>query len=548
MTDYAADADEPLGPHYLNDPYLNKGTAFTCAERDNLGLHGLLPPRVLTQALQVEKIMENLRKKPDALQKYIAMMSLESRNKHLFYRVVLDHLKELMPIVYTPTVGQACQEYAHIFQSPRGMYISTEDKGQILERLRNWPYKDVRVIVVSDGERILGLGDLGANGMGIPVGKLALYTACAGVHPMQTLPILLDTGTNNEGLLEDPLYIGISDHRLRGPAYDELVEEFVQAVKRVFPNALIQFEDFATDNAFRLLAKYRHEICTFNDDIQGTASVTLAGLLASQRLTGLTLAEQTFLFLGAGEAGTGIADLVVSAMMEDGIPEDVARKRCWFVDSRGLVVRSRTDLAAHKQPYAHEHTGVGDFLAAVKDLKPTAIIGVSGHGKMFTKEIVEAMTELNEKPVIMALSNPTSRSECTAEEAYTWSGGRAIFASGSPFDPVTLDGTTYVPGQGNNVYIFPGVGLGVLASKSKHVTDDMFLAASRALAAKVNQEDLAHGCIYPPLSRIREVSAAIAEHVARIAFDEGLAQEDMPADMAAHIQSLMYWPDYPEFA
>ena len=536
------------GPVYLNDPYLNKGTAFTDAERSELGLHGLLPPRVLSQDLQADKIMENLRKKPDALQKYIAMMSLESRNKHLFYRVVLDNLRELMPIVYTPTVGQACQEYGHIFQRPRGLFISTNDKGHILERLQNWPYDDVRVIVVSDGERILGLGDLGANGMGIPVGKLALYSACAGIHPMQTLPILLDTGTNNDSLLEDPLYIGIPERRLRGPEYDELVDEFVQAVRARFPRALLQFEDFATDNAFRMLEKYRNEICTFNDDIQGTASVSLAGLLASQRLTGLRLADQTFLFLGAGEAGTGIADLVVSAMMDDGIPEAEARGRCWFVDSRGLVVKSRQDLAAHKLPYAHDHPGLKDLLSAVKELRPTAIIGVSGRGAMFTREIVEEMARINEKPVIMALSNPTSQSECTAEEAYTWSGGRAIFASGSPFDPVDYEGKTFVPGQGNNVYIFPGVGLGVLASDASRVTDEMFMAASWALAEKVDEADLADGCIYPPLNRIREVSASIAERVAEIAFREGIAQAEKPDDLAGRIKSLMYWPDYPAYA
>lgn len=548
MSQFQFDAVEKEGPHYLHDPYLNKGTAFTEAERDLLGLHGLLPPHVLSQDLQAEKIIENLRKKPDALQKYIAMMSLESRNKHLFYRVVLDNLRELMPIVYTPTVGQACQEYGHIFQRPRGLFISTRDKGKILERLQNWPYDDVRVIVVSDGERILGLGDLGANGMGIPVGKLALYSACAGIHPMQTLPILLDTGTNNEALLEDPLYIGISENRLRGPEYDALVAEFIEAVQARFPKALLQFEDFATDNAFRLLANYRNEICTFNDDIQGTASVSLAGLLASQRLTGLSLADQTFLFLGAGEAGTGIADLVVSAMMDDGIPEAEARVRCWFVDSRGLVVKSRQDLAAHKLPYAHEHEVLPDFLAAVKALRPTAIIGVSGQGAMFTREIVEAMTEINDKPVIMALSNPTSKSECTAEEAYVWSGGKAIFASGSPFDPVNYAGRTFVPGQGNNVYIFPGVGLGVMASAASRVTDEMFMAASWALAEKVDESDLVQGCIYPPLSRIREVSAEIARRVAEIAFKEGFAQIEKPEDLADHVRSLMYWPDYPEFA
>ena len=322
------------GLQLLNDPYLNKGSAFTRAERDAFGLHGLLPPSELTLELQAARILENFHKKSDPLEQYIFLMALESRNKTLFYRVVLDNLTQMMPIVYTPTVGQACEEYGHIFRKPRGLYISAEDKGVILSRLQNWPIDDVRVVVVTDGERILGLGDLGANGMGIPVGKLALYTVCAGIDPQKTLPITLDVGTENETLLQDPLYIGLTQRRLRGAEYDDLVDEFIQAVQKRFPNALIQFEDFATSNAFRFLAKYRDSICTFNDDIQGTASVALAGLIAAQRLTGSTLVQQKFLFLGAGEAGVGIADLIVSALVEEGVPAAEARARCWFVDSR----------------------------------------------------------------------------------------------------------------------------------------------------------------------------------------------------------------------
>ncbi len=538
----------PTGLQILANPYQNKGTAFTPAERDLLGLHGLLPPRVLTQELQAARIMENFNKKPTPLEKYIFLMALESRNKNLFYRVVIDNIEDLMPIVYTPTVGQACQEYGHIFRRPRGLFISAADKGKIRDRLQNWPNEDIRVIVVTDGERILGLGDLGANGMGIPVGKLALYTVCAGINPTQTLPITLDVGTENETLLRDPLYIGLSQRRLRGAAYDELIEEFVDAVQEVFPQALLQFEDFATENAFRLLARYRDKICTFNDDIQGTAGVTLAGLLAALRLTGGSLADHKFLFLGAGEAGTGIADLIVSAMEEDGVDAAAARSRCWFVDSQGLVIQAREGLAEHKLAYAHEHAPVRDFLTAVQTLKPTAIIGVSGQPRMFTKDIVEAMAEMNEHPVIFALSNPTSKAECTAEEAYTWTEGRAIYASGSPFGPVTLNGRTFVPGQGNNVYIFPGVGLGILAGEIRQVTDGMFLAAARALAAEVTAADLARGQIYPALNRIRAVSATIALAVAELAYEKNLAARPRPADLKAHIRSLMYDPVYPDFA
>jgi malate dehydrogenase (oxaloacetate-decarboxylating)(NADP+) len=532
------------GYQILNDPFLNKGSAFTEAEREAFDLRGLLPPMVLTQELQAARIMENFNKKPDALRKYTFMMSLESRNKNLFYRVIQDNLEALMPIIYTPTVGQACQEYGHIFRRPRGLFICAEDKGRILETLQNWPVDDVRVIVVTDGERILGLGDLGANGMGIPVGKLALYTVCAGINPQQTLPITIDVGTENESLLADPLYIGLTQRRLRGEAYDELLDEFIQAVQQRFPNALIQFEDFATNNAFQLLSKYRDVICTFNDDIQGTASVTLGGLLSAKKLTNSQLKDHKFLFLGAGEAGIGIADLVVSALQEEGLSQDEARRLCWFVDSRGLVVKSREDLAKHKLAYAHDHPKLPNLLEAVKTLHPTAIIGVSGRPNLFTKEVVEAMAEINEQPIIFALSNPTSNAECTAEEAYTWTNGRAIFASGSPFDPVSLNGKTYTPGQGNNVYIFPGVGLGAIASKARLVTDSMFLAASKALASLVTEEDLSIGLIYPPLTRIRDVSAAIACSVAEIAFETGLAAQERPTDLPAHVRNLMYEPAY----
>jgi malate dehydrogenase (oxaloacetate-decarboxylating)(NADP+) len=537
----------PHGVDLLHNPILNKGTAFTEAERDALGIRGLLPPRVMGQDLQVKRIMENFRNKPNDLEKYIFMIALQDRNETLFYRVLQEHIAEMMPIVYTPTVGRACQLYGHIFRRPRGVYVSARDRGRIAGLLKNWPTQDVRVIVVTDGERILGLGDLGANGMGIPVGKLSLYTACAGIHPSQTLPVTLDVGTNNETLRDDPLYIGLAEPRLRGAEYDALIEEFVQAVEKAFPKALIQFEDFATTNAFRLLQQYRDRTRMFNDDIQGTAAVAVAGIYSALRITRGKLADQKVLFLGAGEAGTGIADLLVSAMADEGVPAAQARSKCWFVDSKGLVVKSRTDLAEHKLPYAHVHEPIADFLAAVRAIKPTAIVGVSGHPKTFTKDVLKTMAEINERPIVFALSNPTSKAECSAEEAYGATGGRAIFASGSPFDPVVLDGKRFVPGQGNNAYIFPGVGLGVSASGAKRVTATMFFVAAKALAHEVSESDLASGSIYPPLSRIREVSKVIATAVAEVAFKEGLADGRRPTDLRGTIASLMYEPAYPTY-
>jgi malate dehydrogenase (oxaloacetate-decarboxylating)(NADP+) len=534
------------GVDLLHDPALNKGTGFSEKERDGLGLRGLLPARVFTQEGQMARVLENIRRKTSDIEKYIFLVSLQDRNETLFYRVVMGNIEEMMPLIYTPTVGQGCQEFGHIFRRPHGMFISHRDRGRVRQLLRNWPYGDVRMIVVTDGERILGLGDLGANGMGIPVGKLSLYTACAGIHPTQCLPVTLDVGTNNEALLKDPLYIGLPERRLRGQAYDELVDEFVTGVQEVFPKACIQFEDFGNVNAFRLLHHYRDRACMFNDDIQGTASVSMAGVYSALRITGNKLSDQKFLFLGAGEAGIGIGDLIVIGMVKEGMTEAEARRKCWYVDSKGLVVKSRTDLVEHKRPYAHDHAPVTDFLAAVESLKPTALIGVSGMPRTFTKQVVEAMARWNERPILFALSNPTSKSECTAEEAYTWSEGRAIFASGSPFPPVTVKGRTFVPGQGNNAYIFPGVGLGAIISEATRVTDEMFFAAAKTLADMVTEDDLAEGRIYPGLSRIREVSAAIATAVADVAFQRGLTTITRPADLAAHVKAQMYEPTYAE--
>jgi malate dehydrogenase (oxaloacetate-decarboxylating)(NADP+) len=536
--------DLPIGVDLLHNPLYNHGTAFTEAERDTYKLRGLLPPRVLTQEQQVQRALENFGKKPNDLEKYIYLIGLEDRNETLFYRLVMDNLEEMMPIIYTPTVGKACQEYAHIFRRPRGLYISTDDRGRVAEVLANWPHDNVEVVVVTDGERILGLGDQGANGMGIPVGKLSLYTACAGIDPAKTLPITLDVGTENERLLNDPIYIGLPRRRLRGAEYDALVDEFMTAVFQRYPQVMVQFEDFANLNAFRLLHKYRDQYCTFNDDIQGTASVTLSGIYSALRLTGGSLTEQKLLFLGAGEAGIGIADLIVSAMMDEGLTETEARQRCWFVDSRGLVESSRTNLAEHKRPYAHTFAPQADLLAAIEALRPTALIGVSGQGGQFTQPIVEAMAGLNERPIIFSLSNPTANSECTAEQAYWWTTGQAIFASGSPFDPVELNGRTYVPGQGNNSYIFPGVGLGVVATKARHVPDAMFMAAARTLASLVTEDDLAQGRVYPSLTRIREVSAAIGTAVAEVAYAQNLARVPRPDNLPAYIEAQMYQPRY----
>ena len=535
--------DMPTGLALLHDPLLNKGTAFTEAERDAFDLRGLLPAHVHTQEEQAVRVLNNLRKIADPLEKFVALNALHDRNESLFFRVLLDNIDEMQPLVYTPTVGLACQKFGHVFQRPRGLFITANDRGRVAQVLCNWPYT-AGIIVVTDGERILGLGDLGANGMGIPVGKLSLDTACAGIRPELCLPVMLDVGTNNGELLNDPYYVGLRQRRITGAAYDDLVEEFITAAREVFPGVLIQFEDFANHNAFRLLHKYRDRISTFNDDIQGTAAVALAGILSALRVTGQELTEQKILFLGAGEAATGIADLVASAMVTQGLSPAAAGERCWLVDSRGLVVKSRTDLAEHKKTYAHDHPPIGDFLTTIRTLKPTAIIGVAAVGGAFNQSVLEAMAEINERPIVFALSNPTSQAECTAAEAYRWTGGRALFACGSPFDPVIYNGRTYVPRQGNNSYIFPGVGLGAIVSGARKITDDMFMTAAHTLAHLVSEADLEQGSLYPALPRIREVSGHIGTAVANIAYKNNLAAKPMPEDLFAEVQSQMYDPRY----
>jgi len=529
----------------LNNPLLNKGTAFSESERDTLGIRGLIPARVFTMAEQLERALTALRSKPTTLEKYIYLVSLQNRNEILYYRLVMEHMEEIIPLIYTPTVGEACLKYGSIYRRARGLFISRHDKGRIKEILRNWPNKSTRLIVVTDGERILGLGDLGANGMGIPIGKLSLYSACAGVHPSYTLPITLDVGCNTKNLLSDPSYIGIQEERLRGKDYDSLIEEFITAVKEVFPKALLQWEDFGNSTAFHLLEKYRKALPSFNDDIQGTAAVALAGVIAALKLTNSQLSEQKILFLGAGEAGTGIADLCVAAMQEEGLSPAKARNKCWFVDSQGLVVKSRYEtLAHHKLPYAHEHKSIQHLIDAVKELKPTILIGVSAQPATFTEEVIQYMSKINNRPIIFALSNPTSKSECTAEQAYTWSNGAAIFASGSAFAPIQFNGKRIVPGQGNNVYIFPGIGLGALVSESTEITNKMFLTAAQTLAKLVTPEDLKEGRVYPPLNTIRDVSLEIATAVATEAYQSGTARAKHPANIKEDIKNRMFQPEY----
>lgn len=492
--------------------------------------------------------MESIRQYEVPLHKYVAMMELEERNERLFYKLLIDNVEELLPVVYTPTVGEACQKYGSIFKRPQGLFISLKEKGKILEVLKNWPERAIQVIVVTDGERILGLGDLGCQGMGIPVGKLALYTALGGIRPSACLPITIDVGTNNEKLLNDEFYIGLKQKRATGKEYYDLLHEFMTAVKQNYgEKVLIQFEDFANHNAFELLAEYGTTHLVFNDDIQGTASVVLSGLVASLKLLGGTLADHTFLFLGAGEAGTGIAELIaLEISKQTQAPVEETRKKIWLVDSKGLIVSARRGYIQHfKQPWAHEHEPVTNLLDAVKAIKPTVLIGTSGVGRTFTKEVVEAMAAFNKKPLIMALSNPTSQSECTAEEAYAWTEGRAIFASGSPFDPVEYQGKVFVPGQANNCYIFPGFGLGLVMSGTIRVHDDMLLAASEALASQVTDEHYAKGMIYPPFSNIRKISANIAASVAAKAYDLGVATRlPRPVDLVKFAESCMYTPNY----
>ncbi len=529
---------------FLQNPHLNRGTAFTIDQRAALGLEGLLPPMPTTIQTQVARIIMQLDMFDSDIQKYLFLSDLHARNEVLYYAVIMSDPAKFMPLVYTPTVGEACQKFDHIFHSASGVYLPITAKGRLRELLSHWPQSDIRFIVVTDGERILGLGDLGIGGMGIPVGKLALYTACAGVPPHLTLPITLDVGTNNHELLEDPFYLGLRQPRVRGAEYDAFIAEFVEAVQSLFPKSCLQWEDFANINAVPILERYRDKICTYNDDIQGTAAVALAGIMGSLRITGQKLIDQRFLFLGAGSAATGIAELISEAMVLEGLSIDEARARNWLFDVNGLMESSRTDVADFQKPFTHDHAPTKSFVEAIESIKPNGIIGVSTVPKLFNQQVIEAMARVNDRPIIFPYSNPTSRSECTAEEAYKWSDCRAVFASGSPFDPVEINGKKLVPGQGNNVYIFPAMGMAVLATEAKRVTEAMFIIAAKAVAAQVTDANLAVGLIYPPTSNIFDASLQTATKIAEYIFDNGLAGVARPKDIEAHIRSIAYKPVY----
>ena len=534
---------EQTGIALLRNAAQTKSTAFTPDERERYQLRGLLPANAGSMESQLDRVLTNLRRKENDIEKYIFLSALQDRNERLFYRLVIDNIREIMPLIYTPTVGQACKEFANIFRSEKGFYVTAADRGRIREILDHWPHKDIRIIVVTDGERILGLGDLGSSGMAIPIGKLSLYCACAGIHPSQCLPVMFDVGTDNEELLADPVYLGITDHRLRGDDYFSLMDEFIHAVNDAYPGVLIQFEDFTAANAFALLEKYQRNTFCFNDDIQGTAAVVLAGVYASTRISKMDFKELRFAFLGAGSAAVGIGAMIVRALVECGLSEGDARKRLWFFNRGGLVESSRDHLPNYLAPFAHD-LPPAKLMAALREHKPHILIGATGAPATFTEEIVKLMAEFSHRPAIFALSNPTTRAECNAIQAYQWSDGRAIFASGSPFDAVPYNGDVFHPGQGNNAYIFPGVGLGMIACQAKTIPDSVFLHAARALATAVSAADLNKGSIYPSLDKIRAVSLNIATEVATCAWEQGLTEQVRPKDIRELIASMMYDPRY----
>lgn len=535
------------GIEILRDPELNKSTAFTEAEREALGLVGLVPDITEDEDLQLRRVRMQLGHKVTDLDRYIYLVNLLDHDETLFYRVIMSDPVRFLPIVYDPTIGEACLKFGHIFRQPRGMYLSIAHRGRVKEILRNWPVKDVRFICVTDGGRILGLGDLGANGMGIPIGKLQLYTAAAGVPPHGLLPMYLDAGTNNEALLNDPLYLGLRRPR---PSTEELysfVDELVDAVEEVFPLCCLHFEDWTGSDAVHLLARYRDRTCVYNDDIQGTAGIALAGLINALKVTGGKLKDQRILFLGAGSAGIGIANLIASAMALEGGTFDGARKQISMFDVKGLLEESRTDLFDFQQPYAHPHAPSKDFVETIESLKPTAIIGVSTVGRAFTRQVVEAMSRINERPIIFALSNPTDHAECSAEQAYAWSKGKALYAAGVQFPPVRYKDRTLLPAQANNLYIFPAVGMAIYATQAKRVTDEMFIEAARGVADQVTASELEQGLLYPPQSNILETEIKTAARVAKVVFDSGLARVERPADFESFIRGHVYKPEYRSF-
>ena len=535
---------QPAGRAIIRDPRKNKGTAFTIEERQKYGLIGLMPNVVETMETQIRRVHIQLDNFELPIQKYMYLTNLLDTNETLFFKTIISEPAKYLPLVYTPTVGEACERFGHIARQTRALFISIDQKDNIKELLKNWPVKDVRFTVVTDGERILGLGDLGICGIGIPIGKLILYTSCAGVPPEYTLPIVLDAGTNNETFLNDPLYPGLKKKRVSGKEFDDFVEAFVTAINEVFPKICIQWEDFAGKDAIRILEKYRDRISTFNDDMQGTAGVATAGIITASRFSGRSFIEQRILFLGAGAAAFGIADMLVHKFQKDGLDREEALRRIWMFDINGLLVKSREDLADYQKQFAHDSEPSDNFAESILKIKPTAIIGVSTVGGAFNQQVIENMCAVNERPVIFPYSNPTSRSECTAEQAYTWSKGKAIFASGSPFAPVTYEGKIFRPGQGNNVYIFPAIGLAIFATEAKRVTDEMFVTAAEAVAEQITEEDFAKGLIYPLIDNILEVSYNVAIKVAEKIFESGLAGIKKPKDIRTFIKNKMYEPKY----
>jgi len=537
---------ESTGYSLLSDPRKNKGTAFTLEERKKYGLEGLLPEQVETLETQMLRINGQLNLIDLPINKYIYLTNLLNTNQTLFFNLIMNDPAKFLPLVYTPTVGEACEKMGHISRGVKGLFISIHQKSHIKEILRNWPEEDIRFTVVTDGGRILGLGDLGVCGLGIPIGKLALYTGCAGVPPEYTLPIVLDTGTNNEAFLNDPLYPGIRQKRITGHEYDDFIEAFVAAINEVYPNICIQWEDFKGVDAIRILNKFKDKICTYNDDIQGTAAIATAGFISISRLMGRPFTEQKFLFLGAGAAAFGIADLLIQKFQKDGLTREEALEHIWMFDVNGLLVNSRNDLADYQKQFAHSGEFTSIFADAVLLVKPTAIIGVSTVGGAFNQQVIENMSTVNDRPIIFPYSNPTSHSECTAEQAYNWSKGKAVFASGSPFAPVKYEEKTYTPGQGNNVFIFPAMGLAIFATRAKRVTDEMFITAAEAVAEQVTQDDFENGLIYPQVKDILKVSINVAVKIAEQIFASGLAGVEWPKDIQAFIKSKMYIPNYYE--
>lgn len=542
------------GKAVLEDPMLNKGSAFTAKERVELGLLGLLPPHIATMDEQLARTYENYQRKESDLERYIFLVSLHDRNETLFYRLLQAHVDEMAPVVYTPTVGLACEQYSHIYRRPRGLYLSYAERDQMEATLRRAALADVRVIVVTDGERILGLGDLGVGGMGIPVGKLTLYTLCAGIHPAATLPIVLDVGTDNADLLRDPLYLGEHHPRVRGEEYDRFIDTFVEAVKRVFPQALLQWEDFARDNARRLLERYQGRICSFNDDIQGTGAVTLAGLLAALDVVGARLGDQRVVVLGGGSAATGIADQIVAALRREGRGRDDAARAIWLVDSRGLVHTGRNDLDAAKRGYAQPvewvagwpqaSSGTVTFETVVERVRPTVLIGTAAQPGAFSEHIIVELARHVERPIIFPLSNPTAKSEATPAHLLQWTGGRALIATGSPFPPVAVDGRTVEIGQCNNIFIFPGVGLGVVAAGAMRIPDELFLAAATALSELAPSRADSAAALYPAIHEARAVARHVALAVAEAAQQAGLAPSASREHLQRRLDETMWTPAY----